>query len=398
MPDKCSHCGKLAVEWEDCDGHGADVSRRRVCHECGTISDEATFTNSAPMDHAPTGFSDEIRHFARSLPSQYALYNSASQHVSRGKKQGLSRMKDVAQTLKCSSALRKQASEIFEKMFHSPKVISERIETKITIAMVCLYLVCRNAMWPITVSDVCDIANCDVGKFVRWSREVTTEMNLQLPMMDIEQIIPSVCPELSREVHEHTKGIIQVCREVFLADGKNPQNVVIAAAYHAWQGSDFINNRKVKLAAFVKKFNLHKNCRYKSSVANLRSRELSKLLIQLASELPWVIEKVDASNYHQHILDVSKHHKTLIREAMSNLLEEEEEKEPLKRKALNEMDLWRNTEAEESKRQRMEKDKVLYERLAGVLDEQLPPSSLNLDNEELCDDDLTKEEAKLYIK
>jgi hypothetical protein len=254
------------------------------------------------------------------------------------------------------------------------------------------------------------VAGCEKGPFVRWNREVTQLLNLTLPANDIEDMIPAVCRRLPTEVQHLTKSIVQACTEVFLAEGKIPQNVIIAAAFYAWQGHDYKKNHKAKLPAFVKKYQLDKNGSYSARGCMSRSREMLQLLIQLAQELPWVVDQVNATNFHQYIADVAKYHQTLIKDAlqpadseMSNLkaqLRNEEAKlegQTGKRKAVTEMDLWQTDEVKEQKRKRAELKEKQYEKLSDVLDGYLPPSALNLDSEELNDDDLSQEEVKLYI-
>ena len=320
MPEKCSHCGALAVEWEGYDGQ-ADGGSQRVCRQCGLVTEEGSFTNDCTFDQPQLASSNEFRHFARSLPSTFVTRNT-SHKVPKGKKHGLQRVRQYADVLHCSSAITQQASELFEQVYMIQQIKTQLNETKAVVAGCCLYIICRNTSWPVTVTDMSEITSCEPCKFVSWTKKVVEAMNIELKHLDIMDMISSVCAALSEEVRNTTQEIVKVCREVYLSEGRRPHSVIIASAYHAWRGLDFLKRGRVKLVGFIKQYNLHTNAGYHVATVRQRSKEIANLLCKLAKELPWVSDSTNETTFHEHICDVLKYQKSLMASALAKLKSE----------------------------------------------------------------------------
>lgn len=402
MPELCLNCGEKAVEWDNFHGTDHNSCQQKVCHNCGTVSAETALTHDYPESQAPTISSKDIPGLAHYLPVH--ARSAAECKNPYGKQFGLKKLRLYAQGLKCSKGLTSQATELYERLFNEEyeKVRTMQLESKSQMAASCLYIVCHNNMWPVTISDICNIAGFPRGKFVSSCQLVQSILNVSLEQGDLEELIPSVCPQLSRDVHSLIKGVLQICKEAYISSGRNPQCVIMAAAYHAWRALEGTKSkRKITNVAFIRKYNLHKNSRYNYKVYCKRVKEMEETLCKLARQLPYVVSEVNADNFYLHLEDVISHHRMLMDNALAELRSAEEEDKKRVDTNLNEMHLWKkrlnDEELEAEAKLEAEKTAKYNARITAALEGGLS-SGRNLDDEELGSDDLSESEISLYVR
>jgi len=124
------------------------------------------------------------------------------------------------------------ASVIYRRALDEDLIRGRSIEGVATAA---LYAACRQEGIPRSLDEVAEVARVEQKEIGRTYRYVAQELSLGLEPVDPVQYVPRFCSELelSEEVEQKTREIIEVTAEKGMLSGKSPTGYAAAAIYAA---------------------------------------------------------------------------------------------------------------------------------------------------------------------
>ena len=124
------------------------------------------------------------------------------------------------------------ASVIYRRALDDDLIRGRSIEGVATAA---LYAACRQEGIPRSLDEVAEVARVEQKEIGRTYRYIAQELSLGLEPVDPVQYVPRFCSELelSEEVEQKTREIIEVTAEQGMLSGKSPTGYAAAAIYAA---------------------------------------------------------------------------------------------------------------------------------------------------------------------
>ncbi|XP_019632810.1 PREDICTED: transcription factor IIIB 50 kDa subunit-like [Branchiostoma belcheri] len=300
----CTQCGGQNIQQ---DLHFC--LEQQICIDCGCVVEEGSFQNDASRIYAP--------HQSITLPQQYRQRNNFHGYVSKARKAGAKKVEEISAMLRVTSqAMVDEAKALYLRAYDLPTLNRTRREKKNVLPGCCVYIVCRQHDWPITVSVLWDLIQCRDSVFYSVYKVILTDLNIIITAPDIEEVIPSVIKkcdfnfQLDDEQMKTITRIVCLAKNTWISCGRRYDPIIIAVVFLVWKASDYAKRKKTSIPSFY---------RQKKSgpqvVALVRSRvnELEDILIKLASEIPWVQPgEVNKQNVVCYISDILQYEKTLL--------------------------------------------------------------------------------------
>ncbi len=135
------------------------------------------------------------------------------------------------------------AKAIYSRALDTP-IIENRTLSVLTSAAV--YCAVRVEKEPISLQDVCELSNADQKILNRTYTELSSELGLKTGPADPDKFVRGICDELelSIEVEDKAKEILEIVVEKQVHIGKNPKGVAACAVY---MSSLLCNERRTQL-------------------------------------------------------------------------------------------------------------------------------------------------------
>jgi len=169
----------------------------------------------------------------------------------RNLKQALGEIDRMASALGVPDATREMASVIYRRALNEDLLRGRSIEAVATAA---LYAACRQENIPRSLSEVTPVSRVSRKEIGRTYRYISNELSLEIEPADPKQYVPRFTSKLdvSAEVQQKAKEVIDVSAEAGLLSGKSPTGFAAAAIYAAsLLCNDKVTQRKVADAANV---------------------------------------------------------------------------------------------------------------------------------------------------
>ena len=305
MEEICPSCGEKSSSWEESE---------QICTNCGLVRATNGLVAEAGLYQENETKSDDVKYHI-SMARRYGCPK-----IPQGKKNGRKTVRRVALSLDCSSMLIEEAQKLYDQTFDHVDFHYRKMLTKDIIASCCVYIICRQHSWPVTLTDVCRFAKCSVGDLEYWKRRIVSAFNIEISSVDLLELVEIQCRKLdfSVEIQRRASEIIKLSRDAWISDGRKPECVIVAACYVAWMSEDPVKNRKITLPKFCR----DKKITHTRAATNLFGRIMDTIHI-LAEQIPWV-NKIDQFSVALYIKDVLSYRKTLLADALMNSKEEDE--------------------------------------------------------------------------
>jgi transcription initiation factor TFIIB len=144
----------------------------------------------------------------------------------------LSEIDRMSSALGVPRSVREVASVIYRRALDEDLIRGRSIEGVATAA---LYAACRQEGIPRSLDEVAEVARVEQKEIGRTYRYIAQELSLGLKPVDPVQYVPRFCSELelSEEVEQKTREIIEVTAEKGMLSGKSPTGYAAAAIYAA---------------------------------------------------------------------------------------------------------------------------------------------------------------------
>jgi len=319
MADECPFCNERTLSWEDFGNFQGDCAGSRVCISCGGVVDENNLTADEGIRNSGQAGSDGYVQATAKERQQYNVRCGAPS-MSKGRRLGLDLTKRIARCMDCKPSMTAEAVELFERLVGHPNFRLRRIVAKLAVAACCVYIICRQHNWPVMLADVCGMVGKSVHAVDSWKKRIMATFpdlaHVRAP--DLFQLLSARCEKavVSNEVQQTAVAIIKLSRDLWIAEGRKQDNIIIPALFIAWQGEEPACRIKVKLRNFCRDRQLPAAYSTISCLGNMQ-----QTLCRLAEKIPWLTaSSVTDATVAVHVKDIINYRTTLIAEARSEIL------------------------------------------------------------------------------
>lgn len=228
---------------------------------------------------------------------------------------GKTRIKTLCSIIRLGSSYLNEALELYDRLYGCKDLKMNFVETKICLSIWCVYITCRRADMPITMTYMASVTGYPIHKLFRVHNACKSYLKWDFPAQDITELVDTVVnseidieSQYTESTKRLTKELLMLCRELWLTDGRKTHYLIAAAFFIAWQAEDFIERKKAKVSDICKR-SLNG-----SSLAR-RVNEFKKVLCHLADHIPWVTSKVTRNNIGYYVKDLAKYQRSLLMDA-----------------------------------------------------------------------------------
>ncbi|CAH1248214.1 BRF2 [Branchiostoma lanceolatum] len=301
----CTQCGSQNIQT---DPHFC--MEQRICTDCGFVLEEGSFQNDPSRVYAP--------HAAQlTLPLKYRQHNNFHDHVSKARRDGATRVEEICAMLRVTSdTMVEEAKTLYGRAYDLTALKKTKREKKRVLPGCCVYIVCRQHDWPITLSDMWELLQCIDSVFYSVYKVVLTELNIVITVPDIETVVPSVIKkcdltfDLDDEQIKTVTKIVYLAKNTWISCGRRYDPIIIAAVFLVWKTADYGKRKTTNITSFCRQ---NKSGRQVVDMVRSRVHELEDVLLKLASEIPWVqTAQINKKNIVCYISDILKYEKTLL--------------------------------------------------------------------------------------
>lgn len=300
MAGKCLHC-KDGTLISDSSGH-------EVCTSCGALASDTCFEETQPFGNSTVSWGN------KNLQSKglERMYHDDKITVP---KDLMDHLTFVCRVISIPEHIKKQAYDMLKTLRTKDLLKLFVLQKKKLCVSACVFISARNSGLAINLqlfSDVEKVSKFDFGKV---KTRVCDLLQLEVSFMEHTDFIEStlscnlkhdviVTDDVKKNVHQ----MINVCKKLWLTDGRAPTPMIMGAFYLAWQAEDF-GKRKCSVLSFSKKM-------LRSSPMGLSERvnEITNLMLELAKGIPWLVN-IDKKTLPHHLKDILKFKSCLIRDA-----------------------------------------------------------------------------------
>ncbi len=305
MADKrnlCASCGRDSVD-ED--------NGQRVCTSCGAVAEEGVLTTDACSGISLSEFQCHTTGTASSMPADYLDkgVKDGPRRQTGGMRMGNAKIKQLVSFLGLKKVVEEEAILLFAKVLMDEEFFYRRNEYKEVIAAACLYSVASREQFPLSLTQMSETIGCSTQELHKARKELLLKFDVSMPAKDLDAIIEYQCQKSGLEsIVELVQRIVSVSKETWVLTGRNPEHVICAASFLAWQSKDFLGRQNCGFEKFQKQFPVCQGKAAKSRLAELRS-----VLCKLSQTIPWIKPgEVKMKNLPLHLDDIVKFQKTFM--------------------------------------------------------------------------------------
>ncbi|XP_075557581.1 transcription factor IIIB 50 kDa subunit-like [Dermacentor variabilis] len=311
--DVCPSCGASAVTEESGDGFS------RVCTACGAVLD------AAPL--RATGFSggdDGLCFVSSTSRNTLTLCRARGERGARFQcllREGLTGnrrlcndwIKQMATKVNMDSVMVQQACDIFNKRF-----IKQPFSHQMALAAASCYQVLRENGRTISLPALAQMAQCTGPNLFQAIRTVTEDTGTGTMPARLQDLLPeaaqAIDPSERAKVVSRATALLEPLRCCWFFEGRAPRCVGPALIFIAWKSLD-VDHQNVSYATFC---NMHGLGKPTSSLMSTLS-DLNKVLVQMASHIPWIKgKKLSANTVLMYVPDIIRYSASLVMDATSS--------------------------------------------------------------------------------
>lgn len=302
MDNRCPACKETRISAAD----------STDCLNCGYVYDDAPIVQDArnwTVDAVFTNYREDV---SRNAQFNRHLYPS----IPNGRKLGKKLIERSGRILNCNSQVVDEAKSLYDRAFAHENFHYRQVKTKLALATACLYITCRQRDYVVTLRDVADVSRCSTSDIHQCKMEILAVFGIEIKSVDLLQLAEMRCERAGFDcnITSSTLQVIKLCQKLWIAEGRNPENIIMASSFIAWQGEDSTERLKTTFRAFCKLFKF-----VYSKQSNLLVGLIRSILCDLAKEIPWVAhQKINPTHIALHFKDILKFQNTLIAEAVAS--------------------------------------------------------------------------------
>ncbi|XP_037286589.2 transcription factor IIIB 50 kDa subunit isoform X1 [Rhipicephalus microplus] len=305
----CPSCGASAVADESGDGFS------RVCTACGVVLDAAPlqatgFTGDDDGLCFVSSTSRDTMSLRRDERGEARMQRLLGSGVSGSRRICHDWIKQVGVKVNMDSVMVQQACDILDR-----HLTRKPLNQQMAIAAASCYEVLQNNGRSISLPALAKMAQCTGSHLFQAIRAISESMGKGTRPVMLEDLLPeaaqSIDPSERSQVLSRATALLEPLRRCWFLEGRAPRCIGPALIFVAWKSLN-LPQRNISLASFCEMHGLGKP----NSSVLAANADLNKVLIQLASQIPWVKgQKLTSRTALAYVPDIVRYSASLVVDA-----------------------------------------------------------------------------------
>lgn len=305
----CPSCGASAVADESGDGFS------RVCTACGVVLDAAPLQATGFMGDDDglcfvSSTSRDTMSLRRDERGEARMQRLLGSGVSGSRRLCHDWIKQVGVKVNMDSVMVQQACDILDK-----HLTRKPLNQQMAIAAASCYEVLQNNGRSISLPALAKMAQCTGSHLFQAIRAISESMGKGTRPVMLEDLLPeaaqSIDPSERSQVLSRATALLEPLRRCWFLEGRAPRCIGPALIFVAWKSLN-LPQRNISLASFCEMHGLGKP----NSSVLAANADLNKVLIQLASQIPWVKgQKFTSRTALAYVPDIVRYSASLVVDA-----------------------------------------------------------------------------------
>lgn len=305
----CPSCGASAVADESGDGFS------RVCTACGVVLDAAPlqatgFTGDDDGLCFVSSTSRDTMSLRRDERGEARMQRLLGSGVSGSRRLCHDWIKQVGVKVNMDSVMVQQACDILDR-----HLTRKPLNQQMAIAAASCYEVLQNNGRSISLPALAKMAQCTGSHLFQAIRAISESMGKGTRPVMLEDLLPeaaqSIDPSERSQVLSRATALLEPLRRCWFLEGRAPRCIGPALIFVAWKSLN-LPQRNISLASFCEMHGLGKP----NSSVLAANADLNKVLIQLASQIPWVKgQKLTSRTALAYVPDIVRYSASLVVDA-----------------------------------------------------------------------------------
>nr|XP_037286589.1 transcription factor IIIB 50 kDa subunit-like isoform X1 [Rhipicephalus microplus] len=305
----CPSCGASAVADESGDGFS------RVCTACGVVLDAAPlqatgFTGDDDGLCFVSSTSRDTMSLQRDKRGEARMQRLLGSGVSGSRRLCHDWIKQVGVKVNMDSVMVQQACDILDR-----HLTRKPLNQQMAIAAASCYEVLQNNGRSISLPALAKMAQCTGSHLFQAIRAISESMGKGTRPVMLEDLLPeaaqSIDPSERSQVLSRATALLEPLRRCWFLEGRAPRCIGPVLIFVAWKSLN-LPQRNISLASFCEMHGLGKP----NSSVLAANADLNKVLIQLASQIPWVKgQKLTSRTALAYVPDIVRYSASLVVDA-----------------------------------------------------------------------------------
>lgn len=305
----CPSCGASAVADESGDGFS------RVCTACGVVLDAAPlqatgFTGDDDGLCFVSSTSKDTMSLRRDERGEARMQRLLGSGVSGSRRLCHDWIKQVGVKVNMDSVMVQQACDILDR-----HLTRKPLNQQMAIAAASCYEVLQNNGRSISLPALAKMAQCTGSHLFQAIRAISESMGKGTRPVMLEDLLPeaaqSIDPSERSQVLSRATALLEPLRRCWFLEGRAPRCIGPALIFVAWKSLN-VPQRNISLASFCEMHGLGKP----NSSVLAANADLNKVLIQLASQIPWIKgQKLTSRTALAYVPDIVRYSASLVVDA-----------------------------------------------------------------------------------
>lgn len=305
----CPSCGASAVADESGDGFS------RVCTACGVVLDAAPlqatgFTGDDDGLCFVSSTSRDTMSLRRDERGEARMQRLLGSGVSGSRRLCHDWIKQVGVKVNMDSVMVQQACDILDR-----HLTRKPLNQQMAIAAASCYEVLQNNGRSISLPALAKMAQCTGSHLFQAIRAISESMGKGTRPVMLEDLLPeaaqSIDPSERSQVLSRATALLEPLRRCWFLEGRAPRCIGPALIFVAWKSLN-LPQRNISLASFCEMHGLGKP----NSSVLAANADLNKVLIQLASQIPWIKgQKLTSRTALAYVPDIVRYSASLVVDA-----------------------------------------------------------------------------------
>lgn len=305
----CPSCGASAVADESGDGFS------RVCTACGVVLDAAPlqatgFTGDDDGLCFVSSTSKDTMSLRRDERGEARMQRLLGSGVSGSRRLCHDWIKQVGVKVNMDSVMVQQACDILDR-----HLTRKPLNQQMAIAAASCYEVLQNNGRSISLPALAKMAQCTGSHLFQAIRAISESMGKGTRPVMLEDLLPeaaqSIDPSERSQVLSRATALLEPLRRCWFLEGRAPRCIGPVLIFIAWKSLN-LPQRNISLASFCEMHGLGKP----NSSVLAANADLNKVLIQLASQIPWVKgQKLTSRTALAYVPDIVRYSASLVVDA-----------------------------------------------------------------------------------
>lgn len=305
----CPSCGASAVADESGDGFS------RVCTACGVVLDAAPlqatgFTGDDDGLCFVSSTSRDTMSLRRDERGEARMQRLLGSGVSGSRRLCHDWIKQVGVKVNMDSVMVQQACDILDR-----HLTRKPLNQQMAIAAASCYEVLQNNGRSISLPALAKMAQCTGSHLFQAIRAISESMGKGTRPVMLEDLLPeaaqSIDPSERSQVLSRAIALLEPLRRCWFLEGRAPRCIGPVLIFVAWKSLN-LPQRNISLASFCEMHGLGKP----NSSVLAANADLNKVLIQLASQIPWVKgQKLTSRTALAYVPDIVRYSASLVVDA-----------------------------------------------------------------------------------